>query len=68
MVDVGVLGCATAGGAGGVVELVSHAEGAVAVGRGEEEGEGEAVRCGLELSWSIRYAKAQLGGQLTEYV
>ena len=39
-----MLGCSAAGCAGGVVELVSHAEGADTMGRGEETGESETVR------------------------
>jgi hypothetical protein len=47
-VDSSLLGCAAARGAGGAVELVSYEEGSVAVGRGEEKGEGEIV------SWEVR--------------
>lgn len=39
-----LLGCSAVGGRGGAVELVEDEGGAVEVGGGEEEGEGEVVR------------------------
>ena len=48
MVGDFALGCSATGRCGGVVELVAYEEGAVAVGGGEEAGEGEVVEFGCE--------------------